>query len=392
MNEFHVHVGAGKLGLSLIVPSLVSSGVPLAIVDTPKDPSWTPLLDSGAAGVTLVVNDKEVCSLSIAGAPPRLAVTDDTEALQALVARATTLSCSLGPWMAPTMTRLLGLLPETGRKPVLYCCENDHAAVAALAEALKHRATVVDCMVDRISTERVVDASNGEVRVTAEAWPGTIASLDPLVNRARAPPFAGGHGAAVYAPLAVEEARFLADRKLRLVNGMHTTLAFMSLRDRHALEPGTIPLLKPGAASPAEAEEIWRWALARCANLVRAHGVEAVRAADALDSEAAAFDALTAFARNALARFDGADDTVARVLGGGVAKRWHGRLASALEGLDEALPDPAVGRFLAHAKADGAELKRVLASLVADTCAAHEHDEELHPETRHEHPASCYHE
>ena len=52
---------------------------------------------------------------------------------------------------------------------------------------------------------------------------------------------------------------------------------------------------------------------------------------DAFDAatEQDAFDALEQYARTCLQRFDDApDDTVARVLGGGVAHRWRGRLAA----------------------------------------------------------------
>ena len=108
----HVHVGAGKLGLALVVPSLQAArdatGQTFRVIDTPKDPNWAPLLASeGDFTVTLEVNGDRVCVLKLATTPaavasagdaPCLVVSDDEATLAAAVASATTLSCSLGPY------------------------------------------------------------------------------------------------------------------------------------------------------------------------------------------------------------------------------------------------------------------------------------------------------
>ncbi|KAH8065597.1 hypothetical protein JL721_8150 [Aureococcus anophagefferens] len=286
VKPIHVHVGGGKLGLSLVVPAVAASGVKFSVVDTPKDPAWAAL----AKGSEFP---------------------------------ATTLSCSPGPSLGPVMTELL---THATHKPILYACENDHDAVAALTQALEGTATVVDCVVDRVSTDRAVTADG--VAVTAEAWPGAIVPLDAAVNRASAPPFGSTFGAEILAPRSSAAARYLSDRKLNLVNGMHTTLAFATIRDAHAVVPGDLHLAKPSSAGIIT-REIWHWALARCAILVREHGLDTIKEVHGLDDDDAAFDALTAYARQALERFQLTDDTVARVLGGGVAKRWNGRLAVA---------------------------------------------------------------
>ena len=43
-------MGAGKLGLSLVVPAIASAGVDFAVLDTPKDPSWASMLAAKASG------------------------------------------------------------------------------------------------------------------------------------------------------------------------------------------------------------------------------------------------------------------------------------------------------------------------------------------------------
>lgn len=375
---FHVHVGAGKLGLSLVVPAVASAGARFAVIDTPADPSWKDVLAARAGGderpLKCFVNGEEMCALHVAGPPkakrfPALVITDDEATLGALITEADTLSCSLGPFMEPVLTRLLGLRGAGRPKPTLYCCENDHDAVARLKASVGDAATVVDCMVDRISSTRTVDAAGATVRIEAEAWKGTIVPLDPAVNRARPPPFGSGNGADVLAPATDAEASYLSDRKLALVNGMHTTLAFLTLRDSKALWPGELGLLKPGDADAAERGEIWRWALARICVLLHDHGVDRIRAVHGLDSDAEAFDELRAYAKAALDRFDSADDTVARVLGGGVAKRWQGRLAVAESGLARALADDdgPVAAFLKREGVTGAEIQKTLAVLVDAT-------------------------
>lgn len=162
-------------------------------------------------------------------------------------------------------------------------CENDHEAVRALASTLMGRVKVVNCMVDRVSVRRDIELCHNEdgddedgdddcdaeaamdstrsphaaLRVIAEEWGGTLVALDTRLNRdfSRAPvlrrsllapagqpatttkkkkplrklPFASASsayssGAEVITPTTDEAALYLAERKLALVNGMHTTL------------------------------------------------------------------------------------------------------------------------------------------------------------------------
>ncbi|KAH8065692.1 hypothetical protein JL722_69 [Aureococcus anophagefferens] len=305
VKPFHVHVGGGKLGLSLVVPAVAASGVKFSVVDTPKDPAWAALAKGSEFPVR--VNGQEICRLTAVGdagdAPGgKLVLSDDEATLAALVAQATTLSCLGGH----------GHGRRLRRRP-------------------------------RVDGSRVT--ADG-VAVTAEAWPGAIVPLDAAVNRASAPPFGSKFGAEILAPRSSAAARYLSDRKLNLVNGMHTTLAFATIRDAHAVVPGDLHLAKPSSAGIIT-RELWHWALARCAILVREHGLDTIKEVHGLDDDDAAFDALTAYARQALERFQLTDDTVARVLGGGVAKRWNGRLAVAESNFRRAVAseDPDAGRI-----------------------------------------------
>ena len=209
--------------------------------------------------------------------------------------------------------------------------------------------------------------------MSCEQWGGVIASLDPRINRKKPPPFGEAFGAEVHAPTSHAAAAFLSDRKLQLVNGMHTTLAFSTMRRFNADEPGDLPLGRP---RDFDGGELRSWALARCAGLIAAHGVPVIMDAFDAATEQDAFDALEAYARTCLQRFDDApDDTVARVLGGGVAHRWRGRLAATEGDLARALQSNAAAtRFLTR-YADAVDVTRAVSRLVKATRAACELDD-----------------
>ena len=110
--------------------------------------------------------------------------------------------------------------------------------------------------------------------------------------------------------------------------------------------------------------------------MIAAHGVPVIMDSFDAATEADAFDALEQYARTCLQRFDDApDDTVARVLGGGVAHRWRGRLAATEGDLARALQsNNAAQRFLAR-YADAVDVTRAVSRLVKATRAACELDD-----------------
>ena len=98
----------------------------------------------------MLVNDEHVTTLDFHDGLSQsngasLIVTDDAEALGATLARATTVSCSLGPFLNPVMTHLFECAQKSGStdKKTLYCCENDHSAVVQLRDELGDRVDVV---------------------------------------------------------------------------------------------------------------------------------------------------------------------------------------------------------------------------------------------------------
>lgn len=47
--RFHVHFGAGRLGMGLVVPAVAASGTPFAVVQRPKQ-RWQEVFDSSKRG------------------------------------------------------------------------------------------------------------------------------------------------------------------------------------------------------------------------------------------------------------------------------------------------------------------------------------------------------
>jgi len=60
VKRFHVHFGAGRLGMSLVVPAIAASGIPFAVVQRPTK-EWEEQFGAGS-NITI---DFKVCCASI---------------------------------------------------------------------------------------------------------------------------------------------------------------------------------------------------------------------------------------------------------------------------------------------------------------------------------------
>jgi len=402
--RFHMHFGAGRLGLGLVVPAIAASGLPFAIVQRPK-PRWQEIFQSSGSGtVELAVNDEvkvhraEVIATSLETPapdqmPPRSLVFAGSD-LDDVLLKATSFSCSLGAAMNKVMAATLDALPElmddaecvarqlgaereaglnarrarynpgvldargalyTGDldpasdpRPVLYACENDHAAVASLKTRLRTRVRVVDCMVDRVCTGRTIAPAG--VEISAEPWPGAIVVLEPGFTQ-RQVPFCP---TLVTLPGSRAEADYLSERKFSLVNGMHTVMAFLTLEAKFDARPGEedreYVLLKYSQMRRVDQRPVEAWRTARIAALLAEFGVDNVMAWEKKETVEETWDALLEWADTVLEeRFSAIDDLVSRVLGGGVANRWQTRLGPTATWMAERVGDPDVVAFCAHA-------------------------------------------
>nr|AWU67499.1 mannitol-1-phosphate dehydrogenase 2 [Saccharina japonica] len=254
-----------------------------------------------------------------------MVVVGDRPTLLQLVRKATSFSCSLGAAMTIAMIPLLSELEDKPfeERPVLYACENDHDAVRRVGEMVTSKVTTVPCMVDRICTGRQI----GEYEVNVEAEPnfgGSLVLLDPPSDPSLVP-FAG---TTVLIPSTREEASYFYKRKFSVVNGMHTVLGFMTLREKApgAKELREHDLLAYDTASPEIRAELWAWVVVRCLALLDEFGVDMLKSAHDLETEEEVFDVLLDYGGQALDRFSSVVDSTSRVLGGGLGNRLTTRL------------------------------------------------------------------
>jgi len=330
--ELHVHFGAGKLGLGLVVPAVLKSQCPVAIIQRPSG-AWKPLLEEGEKKVDLKVNEEVVGSFDLLTDDSSAAVINEDSKLFlcsadpilmiSLIKKARTFSMSLGRGIERLGRLLAEIIPEApfDQRPALYACENDHKAVHDLEKTLEGKVDVHACMVDRICTTR--DISQTTIQVGCEEYLGSIVVQMPP-KWSPMPPF---KGEAPLIPAIKAETNYLCRRKFMMVNGMHTTLAFMTLcMNEEGSTPGEHLLLNYATENKGVRARVWEWAVARLLMLVWEHDLEIIKDAHGVETDLEAAKILLDYARVTLRRFSGVSDTTTRVLSGGVANRWEKRL------------------------------------------------------------------
>lgn len=357
--SLHLHAGAGRLGLGLVLPAIVETKRPFAIVQRNSD-AWSNL--SGATEVPVRLNGTELVKLGVVRTPQEateavkegkkslLVLSEDPDVLKPLVTAAETFSCSMGgkdlSGPLEPLFRAVKANPKGTRRP-LYCCENDHDAVGKLADIIGEQLEPVPVLVDRVCTGREVN-KDGSIDVTAEPYAGDMVIPPPLQAQPRKgqKPFAGP---TVRQPQTQEGAEFLHRRKILTVNGTHTTLAFLTLIEE---EPKTVgpPLAShellafdvdeasvEGADQSSAGRICYVWAVARQLMLLDEFTEDVLAwtlggGEEKLDHHGICA-ALLQGAKAALRRLSQGGDQTSRVLGGGVQTRWQGRLNNVAEWL-----------------------------------------------------------
>ena len=100
-SEFHLHIGAGKLGLALCVPAIANAGLkggpPMAVFNRPG-PAWLPLLEA----------DEERRGGDESSRPTRVALEVNNEHVMTLhlVVRMTKKACNLSVTVVPASIAL----------------------------------------------------------------------------------------------------------------------------------------------------------------------------------------------------------------------------------------------------------------------------------------------
>eukprot|EP00930_Biecheleria_cincta_P073019 TRINITY_DN60358_c0_g1_i1.p1 TRINITY_DN60358_c0_g1~~TRINITY_DN60358_c0_g1_i1.p1 ORF type:complete len:1024 (-),score=172.60 TRINITY_DN60358_c0_g1_i1:119-3190(-) len=382
----HVHVGAGKIGLGLVLKTLASRGEAYVILQRCTS-KWKHIIKAGSACIRVnghveaklpVVTDADELKTAFAAIGETktakdaedeggvlsngiLVLSADPVIMRELVMRATSYSMAVGGnFMERAFDPLARALKQVNAErnptilPQLYCCENDHDSVNDLRSKLTGCVDVLPVLVDRVCSS-VEFLGDSMIDVRTESFDGDVV-IPPNTSFSTIPvPFAGTN---VHEPSTELGASFLHRKKLLTVNGTHTTLAFLTLVDK---EPDTIgppksshELLAFDAFEAVMCSEIdsvgrdcWVWLVARLLMLLTEYNEEIVRhtvaknttfgrlrwheVAATMSDAGAVLEGLLHEARTALQRLSGGGDETARVLGGGIDNRFATRLASVAE-------------------------------------------------------------
>jgi hypothetical protein len=403
VTPLHLHFGAGRLGLGLILPAMMRSNVPFVIVQRPSA-AWANVLKVGHSEVRL--NGSTLATLDVIsnigeldnmlhrlGKRSMLLLSEDPAVLSMLVSRATSYSCSIGGdldgALAPLVESVRAVHADakmcigsgsTLAPAPLYACENDHEAVATLAKKVTGLVEIVPVLVDRVCTAREM-REDGSIDVATEIYEGDLV-LSPCRGASANLPIPCG-GCTLRQPETEEGAAFLHRKKILSVNGTHTTLAFLTLvqaEPGHVGPPkGSYELLAfdiDTAVNDGVAQNVgrmtWVWVVARQLILLYEFEEDIIR--HTLSGEKTQCDDaklvndLLSGARTAVKRLSGGGDSTSRVLGGGVANRWRTRLANVQDFLQAQQTLGHLSKFLlAAAGVCEEELRTTVKQLVEDS-------------------------
>jgi hypothetical protein len=399
----HLHVGAGRLGLGLVLPAIMKSDRPCAILQRPSK-AWAQAVRANRVNIRVngeVIADLQVVettedldSAMAAQEKAILVLSEDPAVLSALVAHVGSFSCSLGGQdlltpLAPLVEAIDKVRKDAAEAGLessilpFYACENDHEAVKKLGEALDGRIEVVPVMVDRVCTARDVNI-DGSVDVETEPYAVDLVLTPRAGSDMPTPPlpFAGDH---VKEPQTREGAAFLHRKKTLLVNGTHTTIAFLTLvqgePNRVGLPEHSHELLAYDVekayhclsnAADMVGRSVWVWAVARQLMLLHEFDGDVVRNTLGIpsggDGDDVLIDTLLSDAKIAITRLSAGGDQTSRVLGGGVENRWRTRLANVQEFTQGIWRlDPLSKRLLEKAGVPEKELRSSVRKLVMDS-------------------------
>lgn len=388
----HVHFGAGRLALGLVIKAMEKGNVKDVVVVQRESADFSSILSSPfVSSFPIIVNGETVSTFRVYVQPEEIkelihklkerqqlllqhkkqqqqemkperhfVITSDTSLCLSLLSIARSASCALGPGLRAYMSPLVNKLPDTppSRQIYLYGCENDHATLEQLQFEFKNKIKLLPCMVDRICAERVI--YKDRIEVSAEPYEGEIVVLDRPED-APPPPFGGEN---IHAPKLKASANYLCQRKICLVNGLHAALAFLSATERteeikneikkiikkegrsrnQQGEPSPDPLLKtlkvvklikPKEMNKNQKETIFAWMVARCLLVLWEHDKEVIRRTHNLKTDDEVVEMLLSYGRNTLERFSTVDDTAGRVLAGGVVNRFHTRVLNIYKFLEQ---------------------------------------------------------
>jgi hypothetical protein len=335
--SYHVHFGAGKLGLGFVLPILDNMEVPIALFQRPGSAEWEKLASD--QDVLFQVNSEDLldckyvsdnCTLEtvqqyIADQHHLFVSTCRIDLLQAILYVTHSFSTAVAAGGLDEVFNGLALLPSYYSDIRVYTFENDFKAVEAFRKKVNDNLpglTVISVMCDRICTTREIVPVN-KVNTITEEYPGTAVIFSSNVSYCH--PFTTPRSVrrkctpsnVVLARTPGEET-FYYNRKFSLLNGIHYTMAVF-----------TYGILREQGVPPAEWLDkrlsIWKTKKneaqlqmlieARIALLLSKTDDDTLRSIYNTDDKKHIYGELKAFSDTVLNRINSAeDDTAGRIL------------------------------------------------------------------------------
>jgi hypothetical protein len=249
----HVLIGAGKLGLGLVVPMLLANEETSVLVVARESQQWAPLLRPGGNGMaSLEVNYFSKTGPRIRNYRVEMKVVADGQeewhdlvqrgvrkercvflvsshvaSLQWAIGLGDSIGVSVGPKELETVaTSIAG---AASKPKVVLAYENDAEKMRkAAAILIRGDMALVPTVVDRICVEREI--RDGAVVVKAEPYGRITALAERALFKYLPPAFAANQNAKVRVVDDEEEFAFVREKKTRLVNSLHAAAAALVLQ------------------------------------------------------------------------------------------------------------------------------------------------------------------
>lgn len=232
-SHMHVHFGAGRLGLGLVVPILVHRqeqhpNARFAIFQRPKHDCWHGL--QVVDEVDVVINKKGVTRLRCVNdhtplerlhtllsqsREPLLVSASRIELLTPILALASSFSTAVGVAGLSGVQEGLALVPAKSKRAPLFAFENDTEAIQKLASAASHLVEVIPVSCDRVCMERRIH--NACLELDCEEFEGCAVLCGPVALPGL-PPTYSPRGVCVTLTNTGEEREFYARRKFLILN------------------------------------------------------------------------------------------------------------------------------------------------------------------------------
>lgn len=335
--SYHVHFGAGKLGLGFVLPILDNMEIPIALFQRPGSKEWAKL--DKDQDVMFQVNSENLldckyisddCNLEdvnkyIEEQRHLFVSTSRIDILVAILTVTHSFSTAVAAGGLDDVFEGLALLPSYYPDIRVYTFENDFKAVDAFRKKVNEKLpglTVISVMCDRICTTREITPIN-QVNTVTEEFPGIAVVFSSNVSYCH--PFTTPRSVrrkctpsnVVLASTPGEE-NFYYGRKFSLLNGIHYTMAVYAFGA--LIEKGVPPAEwfdKPLSLWKTKSNErdINLLIDARIVHLISQTSDETLQGIYNTTDKKVIFSELKEFSKTVLARIDSAtDDLAGRIL------------------------------------------------------------------------------